>query len=224
MTGAAFLRPLTVQDPGADAGAIPGRRRSIHSERLTGEVIVAGRETARMVLEVKRPGMVRLEVDSSRGPYRAGFDGTTAWQSSPSLAGGRTIPLSLNLARQVAELVDIDGPLESWRRSGFDVRPPTGDGPRRTVSAAGPDGITRELEISGERPVRWEGTIGEGRRGRRVEIRFEDYADVEGATFPFCVSAGAPGEAPRIVVELSKVEIDPEVDDIWFAPPPSPPN
>ena len=205
-------------------GDLPAR--SVVTARRFGWISLRGGDRRWILVETKRPGMVRLEVGMPRGVYRAGFDGTTAWQTLPgSVSGGRTL-LPEALARRIADLADPDGPARRWRAEGYEVRS-SRIGPGGAVvriDAASPSGSPGVLLADAKtgNVVEWDGSLGDGARARRVEARFDAYVEVGGIDLPSCISVGAPGEAPSIVIEFFRFEIDPEIDDRWFAPPPVP--
>lgn len=170
--------------------------------------------------------MIRVEVDSPRGLYRAGFDGATAWQTYPGRGPRRATFLPRTLARRVAEIADIDGPAARWREEGYDlhstVTGPAGEVLR--IDAAGPEGWRGVLFVNAKTGnlIEWDGALDDGPRTRRFEVRFEAYVEIGGRQFPSCITAGLPGEAPAVVIEFSRFEIDPGIDDLWFSPPPVP--
>ena len=202
--------------------------RRVRTERFVGRISFRGRESDPIVIEVKRPDRVRVEVDLPRGAFLAGFDGSTAWQVDPRLSPGRAVPLPTLLARRISEIADIDGPLARWKSAGrpFRVEPLEPENGERAlrVEADEPDGTVSTLEVDPEsgRARKWRGRLGEGRRARDVEVAFSDERELDGVFFPSCVSAGRAREPPALVIELDRLELDPEIDDAWFAPPPTP--
>ena len=198
------------------------RLRAVSSERLTGTFSIRGGTPSLLVIELGRPGRIRVEADLPRGSFVAGFDGTRAWQINPQLAPGRATGLPPAPAAKVADLADIDGPLWRARERGEDIRL-AGEAlengvPTLRIRLGGKD-TSSVLTVDRERwrVLAWRGRLDP--RRSEIEVRFEDYEETDGIFFPRCVRIGPPGGPDRIVVELSNVEIDPAIDDAWFTPP-----
>ena len=215
-SGAARAAPVEKNEENASA-------RTVVATRRVGSVSLRGGDRRWILVETKRPGMIRLEVGMPGGVYRAGFDGTTAWQTFPGSAAGRKAFLPEALARRIAELADLDGPARRWREEGFEVRSSAigREGAVVRIDAIGPTGSPGMLLVDAKTGhiAEWDGSLWDGARARRVEARFDAYVGIGGVDLPSCVSVGAPGEAPSVVIEFSGFEIDPEIDDLWFSPP-----
>jgi len=217
--------------PGSGAAPVEKREenspaRMVVTARRVGSISLRGGVRRWMLVETKRPGMIRLEVGMPGGVYRAGFDGTTAWQTYPGSAAGRKTFLPEALARRIADLADLDGPASRWRAEGFDLRSSVicRGGAVVRIDAAGPTGSPGVLfaDANTGNLVEWDGALEDGPRTRRFEVRFDAYVEIDGIDLASCITAGLPGEAPSVVVEFSKFEIDPEIEDTWFSPPPGP--
>jgi len=201
------------------------RLRSVSSERLTGTFSIRGGKPSSLVIELSRPGRIRVEADLSRGTFVGGFDGARAWQINPQLVPGRATGLPPALAAKIADLADIDGPLWRARVRGEETRLAReaieGGVPTLRI-AQGTKESPSVLTVNREtwRVLAWRGRLDP--RRPEIEVRFEDYEETDGVFLPRCVRIGSPGGPDRIVVELSRVEIDPEIDDVWFTPPASP--
>ena len=204
--------------------AAGGRSRvaAIRAERLTGELSLRGQHRGPLTIELKRPNRIRVEAGLPGGTFAAGYDGSAAWQVNPALSPGRPIPLPPVLVRRLQELLTIDGPLAVWLGSGLDVRLAgsedlDGDACFR-VEALSPDGASRSLLIDARtgRLREWRGRLSAGPRSSVYEVRFSDWSDAGGVAYPSCVTAGRAGESPRVVLELRRLEVDPDIGDEWF--------
>ena len=104
---------------------------------------------------------------------------------------------------------------EAW---GFDARP------GRAHAAPIPPDLARELVaiLGAGGPRRWKTRLPAGRRTREVEIAFDGALDGSGTPFPACIGIGDAGAAPAIVIDVTRVEADPEIGPEWFSPPPIP--
>jgi len=198
--------------------------RGVTSERLSGTYSVRGGPAARLVVEVRRPRKARVEADLARGLFVAGFDGERAWQINPTVSPGRVAGFPPDLARRVAALADIDGPLPSLRGDGAELSVGGRERERgrnvvRVQSGSGAARAVLRFDADDGRLLSWRGRLAPGRS--EIEVRFDEYAEAGGIVRPRCVRIGAPGEADRIVVEFTRVEIDPEIEDAAFSPPPA---
>ena len=54
-------------------------------------------------------------------------------------------------------------------------------------------------------------------KGMVSEIKFSDYQEVDGIYFPFSMTQGVKGQPGGQPITISKIELNPEVDDSAFA-------
>lgn len=204
--------------------AAGGRERlaEIRTLRLTGVLFVRGVSQGPLVIELKDHERIRAELGSPRGDKIALFDGSNAWQIGPGFGGDGLAPMPAALARDITFALDVAGPIVDWQKRGWSPRlagrEPVDGRDAVKVDFVLPGGAVRTLLLDAEtgRRLRWEAETGVGSRSVRLGLTMSDYETIDGIAFPFCLQAGQARERPRLVVEWTRVEINPDLDDALF--------
>jgi outer membrane lipoprotein-sorting protein len=199
------------------------RIQALHSIRHTGTATASGGRVARVVREVKRPGLFRLEFSSQGTTSVFANDGETGWQVAP--LQGVFEPQSVAPETDAAAGVDqrdIEGPLVDWREKGHMVELvgretlPSGEAFKLKLTLAG--GAIRHdyIDVASRQVVRSD--VIRIIQGRPVELQntFSDFRDVGGIVFPHLIETRAEGRPEIIRIEVEKIELDPDLDDARF--------
>jgi len=98
------------------------RIQALSSIRETGTATASGGRVARLVREIKRPGLFRLEFSSQGTTSVFANDGETGWQVAPlqGVFEPQAVPPEADAAGGVDQR-DIEGPLVNWRAKGHAV-------------------------------------------------------------------------------------------------------
>ncbi|MGH9442573.1 MAG: hypothetical protein ACRD16_09900 [Thermoanaerobaculia bacterium] len=225
------LRPLPasalsigeIAQKGVDALGGAGRLQAVRSERMTGLIGFGDQEPVPVLVELKRPGKIRTQVEFKAGRFVQGFNGAAGWTIDPSL-GGKPAEMSAEQARNLPERADIDGPLLRWKQRGIRLEIEGREKVRGTaafrIRVTRPDGAVRflDLDASSFRKIRWEGELGEGSRKSMNESYFADYRRIGGLLFPFRIESGSGGRVTQTIV-FRKIEVNPVIDDSRFEMP-----
>ncbi len=199
------------------------RLQALRSIRETATVTGSGGRTARVVREVKRPGLFRLEFSFQGTTSVFAHDGSTGWQVAP-LEGQlepKAMPPEADAAGGVDQR-DIEGPLVNWREKGHTVELvgrealPGGEADKLKLTLA--DGSVRYdwVDVATHQVVRSDVT--RLVRGRPVvlESAFSDFRQVGGLVFPHHVETRAQDRPQVLEISVEAVELDPELDDARF--------
>lgn len=199
------------------------RLRALQSIRETGTVTGSGGRVARVVREVKRPGMVRLEFKYQGTTSVFAHDGETGWQVAP-LQGQlepRAVAPDVDAAGGVDQR-DIEGPLVDWREKGHSVELvgrealPGGEAFKLKVTLAGGAVRYDYVDVATRQVVRSD--VPRVVRGHAVvlENTFSDFREVDGLVFPHHVETHVTDRPEVLTVDIDKVELDPDLDDALF--------
>jgi len=197
--------------------------QAIQSLRHTGTATASGGRIARVVREIKRPGLFRLEFSSQGTKSVFAHDGETGWHVAPleGVFEPQEVTPETDSDAGLDER-DIEGPLVNWREKGHSVELvgrvtlPEGEAFKLKLTLA--DGAIRYdyIDVASRLIVRSDVT--ETIRGRAVvlEETFSDFREVGGLVFPHVIETHVKDrpEVIRIVVET--IEINPEIDDARF--------
>jgi hypothetical protein len=221
----------TLSSPGVDEivasnlAARGGKERiqALQSVRESGTATASGGRVAKVIREIKRPGLFRLEFSYQGTTSVFANDGTSGWQVAP--LQGQFEPMAMPPEADAAAGVDqrdIEGPLVGWKQKGHVV---TLEG-RESID--GRDAYKLKVALQGG-AVRYDYVDAATRlvvrsdftrliKGRptMLQTAFSDFREVGGIVFPHVIETRAKDrpQALRIVVET--IELDPALDDARF--------
>ncbi len=197
--------------------------QALQSIRQTATVTASGGRLARMIREVKRPGLFRLEFLSQGTTSIFAHDGQVGWQVAP--LQGQFEPQTTTPENDAAAGVDqrdIEGPLVDWREKGHVVELmgretlPGGEAFKLKVTLS--DGAIRYdyIDVASRLIVRSDVTRLIQGHSEQLESTFSDFREVDGLVFPFHIESHVTDrpEVIRIVVET--IELNPDLDDTRF--------
>lgn len=199
------------------------RIQALRSIRETGTVTGSGGRVARVVREIKRPGLFRLEFSFQGTTSVFAHDGETGWQVAP--LQGHFEPKAVAPEADSAGAVDqrdLEGPLVDWREKGHLVELvgretlPGGEAFKLKVTLKG--GVVRHdyVDVASRQVVRSDVT--RIVRGHPVvlENTFSDFREVDGLVFPHHIEVHATDRPEVLRITIEKVELDPDLDDERF--------
>jgi len=199
------------------------RIQALTSIRETGTATASGGRIARVVREIKRPGLFRLEFSLQGTTSVFANDGSAGWQVAPlqGVFEPQAVPPEADAAGGVDQR-DIEGPLVNWREKGHLVELvgrealPGGEAFKLKLTLKG--GVIRYdyIDVVSHLLVRSDFT--RIVRGHPVELQntFSDFREVGGLVFPHHIETRAKERPEVIEVVIEKIELDPELDDALF--------
>jgi len=199
------------------------RLQALRSIRETGTVTASGGRVARVVREIKRPGMFRLEFTYHGTTSVFAHDGTTGWQVAP-LQGQfepKEMPPEADSAAGVDQR-DVEGPLVDWREKGHVVellgreKLPGGEAFKLKVTLKGGAVRYDYVDVASRQVVRSDVT--RTVRGHKVQVEstFSDFRKEGGLVFPHLIQSHVKDRPRVITIAIEKIELDPELDDARF--------
>jgi hypothetical protein len=202
------------------------RIQALRSIRETGTVTASDGRVARVVREIQRPGLFRLEFTYQGTTSVFANDGKAGWQIAP-LQGQfepRAMPPEADAAGG-ADQRDIEGPLVDWRKKGHVVELVG----REAIAGAEADklkvvlrgGVVRYdyVDVASHMVVRSD--VSRLVRGHRVELQstFSDFRKVSGIVFPHHIEIHAKDRPQILKIAVERIELDPELDPASFRMP-----
>jgi outer membrane lipoprotein-sorting protein len=195
--------------------------KAVQSVRRTTR-LNADRVQVRVTVSVRRPGMVRQEIDLPGQRMVMAYDGTTAWKIDPLSGGASAVAVMGPDADGVKDDSDLDGPLVDYKNKGYTlelVGTETLAGRKvhhLALTAADRPAVHYYLDAE----TGLESRIVSRRGDAAVAQDFSDFRDVDGLKVPFSIRQSTNGvEQARITVE--KVEFNVKLDDALFKKPAS---
>ena len=188
--------------------------KAVQSVKSTSTLKIQGIE-ATMVVQGKRPSLLRQELDFGAQKMVSAYDGTTAWMTQV----GAPAPEVLTGAQAdlMVEQANFDGPLMNYKDRGYTavfVGAETLDGkPVNHLKVTAKSGITHDFFLDAATGLETR-TITEV-AGTAVRQDFSDYRDVQGLKVPFLIRTYVNG-APIGEIKVSAVEYNATIDDAIF--------
>jgi outer membrane lipoprotein-sorting protein len=197
--------------------------RALRSIRETGTATASGGRVARVIREIKRPGLMRLQFSYQGTTSVFAHDGKSGWQIAP-LQGQfepQVMPPQGETAAEVDQR-DIEGPLVDWREKGHVVelvgrdKLPAGDTFKLKVTLKGGAVRYDYVDVASRQIVRSDVT--RTIRGRTVvlENTFSDFRKVDGLVFPHFIETHVKDRPQVIRISVEKIELNPDLDDARF--------
>jgi hypothetical protein len=202
------------------------RFQALRSIRETGTVTASDGRVARIVREIQRPGLFRLEFTYQGTTSVFANDGKAGWQIAP-LQGQfepRAMPPETDAAGG-ADQRDIEGPLVDWKKKGHVVELVG----REAIAGAKVDklkvvlrgGVVRYdyVDVASHMVVRSD--VPRLVRGHRVELQstFSDFRKVSGIVFPHLIEIHVKDRPQILKIAVERIELNPELDPASFRMP-----
>jgi outer membrane lipoprotein-sorting protein len=178
------------------------------------------------VMEMKRPGKSRVEIEFAGKTAVQTYDGKNGWKLRPFLNRNDVEPFTAEEEESTAEKQDLDGPLIDYAAKGTKVQleavePVEGHGAYR-LKLTMKNGHVQHIWIDAQSflDVKVEGTP------RRMDGRMHDvwvyqrdFRSVQGVMVPFVLETVVEGyrDTHRMVIE--KVTLNPQLADALFGKP-----
>ena len=178
------------------------------------------------VLEMKRPGKSRIELEFTGKTAIQVYDGKEGWLKRPYLNRNDWEPFSAEQAKASAGKWDMDGPLIDYAAKGTKValegveKVDARDAWKLKLTLK--DGAVQHVWIDQKSflDVKVEGTPRrmDGKM-HTVWIMQSDFRSVQGVTLPFELETVVEGYPDRHRMQLEKVAVNPKLDDNRFVKP-----
>jgi len=199
------------------------RLTALNSVRFSGTATASGGRIAKVVLEMKRPGLYRLEFSAQGTKAVFAHDNESGWQIAPlegQLEPERTKPE--NDAPPGLDERDVEGHLVNWREKGHLVELmgiealESGDAYKLKVTLK--SGAVRYDYIDVESRMRVRSDITQMMQGREVQVEeiFSDFREVDGIIFAHAVETHISDRPESIRIIVESVDLNPELEDERF--------
>jgi hypothetical protein len=208
-----------------DAKGGLARQKAVKSVRMTGRMIVGPGIEAPIVLELKRPKSLRIDIAIQGMTITQAYDGSVGWMLNP--LSGRTDPepLPSELMKSVEEQADMDGPLVDYKAKGNTVellgkeKAEGTDCYKLKVTLKNGDVRTYFIDAESCLDVKIETRTMVRGTEQLGDIILGDWKEVGGILMAHSVDAGQPGAPMRQKMTIDKIELNVPVDDARFTMP-----
>ncbi len=198
--------------------------KAVETIKITGRMLMGPGMEAQFVRLAKRPNRYRMEFTVQGVTGVQAYDGETAWMHMPFT--GRTEPevMPEDLAKQVIEEADIDGPLVDYEQKGHQVellgKEEVEGSPAYKLKVTLKDGGVTYYYLDAEYFLAVKTVAKRMVQGTEVdfEISLGDYREVDGLMVPFSIRMKGQGPAEQAVI-VDAVEFNVPVDEAQFKMP-----
>lgn len=201
--------------------------KAVNTVRMSGKMMMGGGMEAPMVMELARPGKLRMEFTFQGMTGIQAYDGKSGWAVMPFMGKKDPEPMSPDDLKQVEDQADLDGMLVDYKEKGHQVEY-LGKGEvegtpvhKLKVTKKNGDLVTLYLDADSYLEIKADGktTV----RGQEVEGEtvFGDYKEVGGLIFPHSIQSkpkGAPDGA-GVSISIASIEINPDLPASRFEMP-----
>jgi outer membrane lipoprotein-sorting protein len=204
--------------------------KAVKTERLVGTMTMGGATEQPFVLELARPNRMRMVLTIDGKKNIQVFDGRNGWASMPSQGTDGPQLLPIEAARRMEDQADIDGLLLDYAAKGRTVRYvgtlDVGGVPTHELEVALKSGDVLNLYLDAKTflLVRQAGSVEIDDEAVETVTTFDDYRPVDGLMVAHSISSRTADSASGSVIKISKVELNPDIDDGRFLGPESRPE
>lgn len=201
------------------------KMKALQSVRFTGKMTLGGGMEAPISMTKKRPEMMRLDFTVQGMTGTQAYDGAMGWMLMPFMGKKEAEPMSADMAKEVKQMADFDGPTWDYKAKGNTVEL-LGKADIEGTSAYKIKLVTKEgtesilyidadsfLEIKSEAKTKIQGQDVES------ETTIGNYQEFGGLLFPMSIEMKPKGAPAGQVITIDKVEINPTVADDTFKMP-----
>jgi outer membrane lipoprotein-sorting protein len=201
------------------------RIKGIKTVRMTGTMTMGPGIEAPIVMEVKRPNAMRLDITVQGMVVSQAYDGKKGWTLMP--LAGSSVPqqMAADEVRMAEEQADLDGPLVDYKAKGSTIelqgkeKVEGADAYKLKVTLR--TGDVRTIYIDAEHFLQIKEEAKRTMRGTEVDTEtiVGDYKRVGGMMFPHSIDAGQKGSPQRQKMVIEKIELNVPIDDARFKMP-----
>lgn len=211
-----------------DARGGAAKIKAVQTERMTGRITFAPGLQGALVVELKRPNKMHMEITVEGQTIIRVYDGKSAgWVLNPFDPKKDVQPMPAEDLKNITDESDFDGPLMDYQAKGNQIelvgKEMLDDKPVYRLKLTNKNGDVRFYFFDASTFLlrKWEGTRKNGDRELPWESYFSDFREVQGLKYPFRIDQGSPGTDDKQTLITEKIEIDPPLDDARFAKPPA---
>ena len=200
--------------------------RAVQSMRVTGKMTIGPGMEAPAVIEQKRGDKVRLDI-TFQGMTLTPMvlNGGTGWKLMPIQGNPNPEALSPEEMKDAVEQADMDGFLVDYKAKGNTIeylgkeKVEGTEAYKLKVTLKSGDIRTVYIDTDSNLEIKIEAKS--TRRGAEIEgdTILGDYKDVEGLILAHSIDSGQKGAPGRQLITITKVEINPKLDDARFVMP-----
>jgi outer membrane lipoprotein-sorting protein len=203
--------------------------KAINTLSASGKATMAGGQMeAPMVMQMKRPSSMRMEMTIQGKKIVQAFDGTTAWMINPMLGSDTPQKASADDTQEMKDSADIDfSSLANYKEKGNTVElvgmEDVEGNPAYKLKVTKKNGRVEYDYLDAKTFLAIKVTTKRKQMGNEIEIDAypTNYKPVNGVLFPFTVDQKMGGKS-IMQLTIDKVDVNQPIDDVTFQFPEKP--
>lgn len=203
--------------------------KSIQSIKVQGTMTAPNGMQLPLTISVKRPGMIRTEMNLQGSSIVQAYDGTTAWMINPMTGSADPKQASESEAKNISNGAEsfLDGPLVDYKSKGSKVeyagKEDVNGAPAYKLKVTMKSGMvmTDYLDAKSYLEVRSSGKVSQMGQEMEVDSYPSDYKPEGGVMMAHTMETKMGGNT-MVKMSLDKIEINPTLDDALFKMPAKP--
>jgi len=199
--------------------------KAIQSARMTGTMTMGQGMEAAMVLEFKRPKMIRQEFTLQGMTGITAYDGKSGWQVMPFMGKKEPEPMSADDLKEMEDQSDVEGDLVDWKEKGSKVELLGKDKIEGTdawkLRVTLKDGTVKTLWLDTDSFLEIREESKRKVQGNDVEFvtTLGEYKEVDGVMVPFSYQTRPKAGSGSQTISIKTVEFNVPVDAAKFRMP-----
>jgi outer membrane lipoprotein-sorting protein len=197
--------------------------KALKSVKATARVIQQGLEIP-MVIQQKRPHLVRLDVTFQGKSQTMAYDGQSGWKTDPFQGSPDPEKIAGDDLKEAEEQADLDGPLVDYKDKGHTVeligKEDVEGTPTYKLKVTLKNGDVRNIYLDAENYLEMKVSSKRKTPGGEIEVDqfVGNYKPVNGILFAFSIETKVKGQTVNQIA-IDKIETDIAIDDSLFKMP-----
>lgn len=200
--------------------------KAVKTMKASGKITPQGLEIP-IVLQQKRPGMVRMDATFQGKSMVQAYDGTTGWKIDPFQGNPDPEKVAGDDLKDLEEQSDLDGPLVDYKQKGHTVeligKEEMEGTPVYKIKLTLKSGDVRNIYLDADNYLELKVTSKRKTPGGEVNVDqyMGNYKSVNGMMFAFSIDTRVNGQSVNTIT-IDKIELDVPVDEALFKMPAKP--
>lgn len=200
--------------------------KAVKSAKVTGKIIQQGLEIP-IIIQQKRPNMVRVDVTFQGKTQTGAYDGETGWKTNPFQGSPDPEKIAGDELKELQEQSDMDGPLVDYKAKGHTVeligKEDLEGTPAYKLKLTLKNGDVRNIYIDADNWLTLKVNLKRKTPGGEMEADqyVGNYKKVNGIMVPFSIETKIAGQTVNQIV-FDKMEMDVPIEDSVFKMPAKP--
>lgn len=200
--------------------------KAVKSAKVTGKIIQQGLEIP-IIIQQKRPNMVRVDVTFQGKTQTGAYDGETGWKTNPFQGSPDPEKIAGDELKELQEQSDMDGPLVDYKAKGHTVeligKEDLEGTPAYKLKLTLKNGDVRNIYIDADNWLTLKVNLKRKTPGGEMEADqyVGNYKKVNGIMAAFSIETKIAGQTVNQIV-FDKMEMDVPIEDSVFKMPAKP--